>query len=454
MTDKQSQQPPLHVIELQLSNVKRIKAARIRPNGSLVQITGRNGQGKTSVLDSLRWLFEGARAIDAVPVRRGEERAIIKADLGELIVTRTISAAGTTALTVTSAEGAQYKSPQAILNALVGDTVDPVAFKSMDGKEQFDVLRKLVPLDVDPEHLAGLNRADYAKRTEKNAEAKRLRAQADGVVVLPDLPAERLDEAALLDELTGVSEWNAAIQHELECRNEELRRGNALADSAKEKLERVAALRREADEVERYARDDADEARSVLEKINALPALDEPKDAVALRTKLDEARGINAAIADRVKRDGLVASAQMAEYDANTLTARMDERVRVIAEAIAKAPMPVPGLGFDIAGEYVTFNGVPFEQASDAEQLRVSLGIALAGNPRLRVVRIRDGSLLDEENLALVAQMAADAQCQVWVERVDSSGKVGIVIEDGEVAAVNEPEPGETDPLFERGETE
>jgi hypothetical protein len=34
-----------------------------------------------------------------------------------------------------------------------------------------------------------------------------------------------------------------------------------------------------------------------------------------------------------------------------------------------------------------------------------------------------------------VEQMAQERDMQVWIERVDESGKVGIVIEDGEVIA-------------------
>jgi len=47
---------------------------------------------------------------------------------------------------------------------------------------------------------------------------------------------------------------------------------------------------------------------------------------------------------------------------------------------------------------------------------------------------ILDGSLLDAENLALIADMAAAEDFQVWVERVDDASDVGVVIEDGSVA--------------------
>ncbi len=46
-----------------------------------------------------------------------------------------------------------------------------------------------------------------------------------------------------------------------------------------------------------------------------------------------------------------------------------------------------------------------------------------------------DGSLLDVEGMKLLAKMADEHDCQVWVECVDSSGSIGFVIEDGHLKA-------------------
>jgi hypothetical protein len=64
----------------------------------------------------------------------------------------------------------------------------------------------------------------------------------------------------------------------------------------------------------------------------------------------------------------------------------------------------------------------------------------MANNNKVRVMRIKDGSLLDEDSLAVVAEMAHAHDFQVWIESVETSGNVGIYMEDGEVKAVN-PEP-------------
>ena len=99
--------------------------------------------------------------------------------------------------------------------------------------------------------------------------------------------------------------------------------------------------------------------------------------------------------------------------------------------------MPLEGLSFDDYGG-ITFGGFPLDQASQAEQLRISLEIAMAAQPELRIIRITDGSLLDSASLEAIRKAAADGDYQVWIESVDETGKVGVVIEDGEVVADNQ----------------
>jgi ATPase subunit of ABC transporter with duplicated ATPase domains len=103
------------------------------------------------------------------------------------------------------------------------------------------------------------------------------------------------------------------------------------------------------------------------------------------------------------------------------------------AEILGAAKLPVDGLSIDDEG--ITLNSVPFAQASGAERLRVALGLAIAASPELGDVWIRDGALLDEESLELVAKHAAAAKKRVWVERVGTKDPGAIVIHDGEVVS-------------------
>ena len=69
----------MKIISLTAENVKRLRAVHIEPDGSLVVIAGRNGQGKTSVLDSIWYALGGGPASKTTqrPIRDGQDKAAL-----------------------------------------------------------------------------------------------------------------------------------------------------------------------------------------------------------------------------------------------------------------------------------------------------------------------------------------------------------------------------------------
>src|SRR5882672_10796689 len=130
----------MKIIELQVEGIKRIRAVTIRPDGSLVEVTGANGEGKTSTLDAMWMAFKGRCGV-IEPVRRGEERGHIK-----VTFRRDKQGDVTMDLKVVQADGAEVRrSPQAMLDALVGSmSFDPLEFSRMGPKDQFGVLSAFV----------------------------------------------------------------------------------------------------------------------------------------------------------------------------------------------------------------------------------------------------------------------------------------------------------------------
>lgn len=435
----------MKILSLTAENVKKIRAVHIEPDGAMVQVTGANGSGKSSVLDAIYMGLAGTKAIPTKPIRAGAEKARIRLDLGDVIVTRRFTSSGNTSLTVEAADGARYPSPQRMLDELLGSlTFDPLEFSRMSPKLQMETLRDLVQLDIDIDALDRENAADYDARTDINRRAKALRAQADGIVVAPDTPAEPVDVSELTARMQAASEANANIERRRARRENAAAQIQAELDLANRALDRAAELREEAEHLERDAEKAKVRAAELQDALDAAGDLPAPTNVAEIRAQIDAAAETNRKVENRRLRDDLVRQATAAEGNAAALTQRIEDRAKRRAEAIANAAMPVEGLSFG-DGE-VLYNGIPFSQASSAEQLRVSVAIAMAANPKLRVLRIKDGSLLDENGLQLVAEMAEAADYQVWVERVDTSGAVGIVMEDGAVRGAEaeaEPEAAE-----------
>lgn len=430
----------MHIVELQAENLKKLRAVTIRPDGNLVEITGRNGQGKTSVLDAIWWALAGAKHIQAQPIREGADEAFIRLDLGEVKVTRRFRRGEegkiTTSLLVEREDGSQFRKPQEMLDGLLSAlSIDPLGFMRLDGRGQFNTLRQFVP-DVDFDMIDELNRQDFQERTDVNRRAKEARTRADGIRV-PDNVPEPVDDAALIEQLHEAAEHNAGIERRKARRDDVANNVGICRRGVEKNWTEIGRLRAEADRLEEQANAWAVEADADQARLNAAEALPDPIDTVAVCEAIAASRQTNEAAAAgaraRADRETLLAQAKAASEEADALTAAMEQREREKAEAIAAARMPVAGISFG-AG-CVLLNGLPLDQASSAEQLRASVGIAMAMNPKLRVIRVQDGSLLDEASMQILAAMAEETDCQVWVERVDSSGRIGFVIEDGEVAA-------------------
>lgn len=415
----------MKIIQFTAENIKKLKVVTIKPDGSLVQITGPNGAGKSSVLDSIFYALGGTADLPSQPVRKGAGKGHITLDLGDLKVTRRFVENGGTSLVVEAANGARFPSPQGMLDELMGKLAfDPLAFTRMKPADQLATLRGLVKIDADLEALDLANKADFERRAECNRNAKRLTAQIAGMMIPEGLPEKPEDISALTTKLASAAETNAFIHDQKRLRQNQ---ANDVAENlkqAKDKRDEAASLIKQAEALEINAKE---LSRDLL---NARP-LDELIDTAELAQQIERARKINDAITKRDERRQLNSDLTDAEKESEELTEAMKARVQQKTDAIAKAAMPVDGLSFG-EGE-VIYNGIPMAQASDAEQLRVSIAIAMAANPKLRVLRIRDGSLLDENSLKVVGEMADKADYQVWIERVDTTGKVGIVMEDGAV---------------------
>lgn len=398
------------ILSLEATNYKRLKAVRIDPDGHVVNITGRNAQGKSSILDAISAALSGASAKNTPrPVRDGEDSAEIIVTTDDVTVTRTFKN-GKTAVKVTNPDGSAYPKPQEKLNSMLGKlSLDPIAFTALSDRDQLNALLDLVDLPFDPAELAEQRAEVFALRTDANREVKDLQAQANAFD--PAAYAGTPDVEVAVSDL--VSEYQAGVDN-----NESYSRA---ADAARRADIRVADLEAELTR----ARQTAAAATAAYE------AHPEPVNLKALTDRIAAVEETNRAVREKAAYLDLTARLGDAKAEVEELTASIAEIDKVKADGLAAAKMPVDGLGFDADG--VTFRGVPFKQASSAEQLRVSLGMAIALNPELRVIRIQDGSLLDAESLAMIAETAEAHDYQVWIETVSNGDGVGWLIEDGEL---------------------
>jgi DNA repair exonuclease SbcCD ATPase subunit len=413
------------IVSLKSENIKRLKAVEITPNGQdVVLVGGRNAQGKSSVLDSIEYALGGKPSVER-PIRDGEKKGRVVLETETLRVTRTFTEKGSS-LVVEDLNGGKHSSPQATLDKLFGALAfDPLAFSRQPAREQAETLKALVGIDLTP--LDDARKITFDDRTMVNREVKALEAQ---VAAMPAETVEPVSVAELSAELQRRNEQNGKWR-ELQAEVASLAKSiGRTAERIAEIDERIAAL-----QVERKKQEqDLFDFRAELECVNRARETTAEMDTAEIVQQITQAEAINSRAARCRQRRELETQLAGKRNEADGLTAKLaaiDDEKRL---SLAEAKFPVPGLAFDDTG--VTFGGVPFAQCSSAEQLRVSVGIGLATNKDLRVMLIREGSLLDADSMEIIAEMARAADAQFWVEVVSNDGAgCTVVIEDGMVAA-------------------
>lgn len=421
------------IISLTVENIKKIKAITIRPSGNVVEITGRNGQGKSTVLDAIWWALKGKDNIQTAPIRNGEKSGKITLELQDYLIERTfrrneLGDDYTTKISVITKDRARMTSPQAVLDGFTGMLgFDPLAFMRQTPKQQYDTLRGLCKLDVDVEELDRQYKDLFARRTDVNRDVKTCEARLANMVIPAGAPTERVDVAALVDKVEEINAANSAIAQQQRMRQTLLADNVRRGEEAKKLYARLA-------EIEKENKSTAEQIGTITDYLRE----NKPQDAAFYSEKIKQAEQINSIMDLRDNRALEEKALRAAQSKADDLTSQMQALQEQKRAAIESAHLPVSSLEFG-DGELL-LNGVPLEQLSAAEQLKLSMDIAMAENPKLRVILLKDASLLDPQSTDYVRRRAEQEGYQVWEERVSAEGSVGFVIEDGELKQETEVE--------------
>lgn len=413
------------LVELRSENIKKLKAVAVKIDRSLFKISGRNEQGKSSLLDSVAMAIAGPSAFPAEPIRKGQEKAEIFLDFGDLRLTRRIwrkeGGGYGHDVTLDFADGKRPKEKQHVLDALRGSRIadDPIAFARMLPKKRFDMLKQLVP-DFDFEEHAEKHREMFEERTAVGRDFEKAQGAAAAIVVPPDAPLRLVDVTELAAELRAASEANALIDKRQQRREDTVEELEDMKDRVEQLETTLAELR------VLIAR-----SEKLLAESDALP---EKVDVDNLQQKIATAETVNAGARKRAEKLQREAEAKTLGEKYDNLSASLIGLNLAKENAIKQARLPVPELSF--GDDDILLDGLPFDQASTARKIRVSTALLMALKPELRVLLVREGSLLDDDARAALEADAVANNFVVLMECVSEEvGAGGVLIEDGEVVS-------------------
>lgn len=403
------------LVELRAQNFKKLKAISIKPDRALFKISGRNEQGKSSILDAVAAAIGGKDAFPPAPVRAGQKAAEISVDFGALKITRTITnreGGGINhTLTLEFADGKRPKEKQHVLDELRGSPIadDPLAFARMKPKERFDLVKGLVNYDF--ETMAQKRKDLFETRTQVGRDLVRAKAAVQNIDVAPDAPRDIVDVTQLAQELREAIRFNNEIAERRRRREEATSRVEEIQDQIDVLMAEMAELKKKLDTAEQ---------------------LPKPKDVSSIEMKIQNADAHNAAARQAAEKDSKISERDRLDEEYETLTQSISDMDEERDAAIRKAKLPVSNLTF--GDDDIMVDGLPFDAASTARKMRVSTALLMALKPQLRVLLVREGSLLDDEARAA---LQADAEANNFVVLMETVGEDisagGVVIEDGMV---------------------
>jgi len=426
---------PVHIIGLTVENVKRVQAVTLEPTANgLTVIGGRNGQGKTSVLDAIMWALGGDRFKPSSPLRDGADKLKVALTLDNGITVERKGAAG--ALHVSSQNG--NKAGQSLLNEFVNAfALNLPKFMQATGTEKAKLL-----LDTFPGIGAELQRL--------NEEAKRLYDERHTLGVIADRKAKYAAEmpycAEAPDELLSGTEMAMRLQSalSLNARNQALRQNaTKTEDEAKGQAYRLQSARKRVADLEHALKEalaDMQDQEKRLNELNAayknatqatLSLLDQ--DLTSIRQEMEDIDAINARVRTNQNKRNAEDEARQLKAQYNDLTAALEtvrgERMKLLGGVV----MPLAGLEIDEEGA-LTLNGRQWDCMSTSEQMRVAAAICSAMKPQCGFVLMDQLEKMDTETLAEFGAWLQTRNLQVIGTRVGVGEENTIVIEDGLVA--------------------
>lgn len=432
-----------------VQNFKKIEYAELQFDSKVIKITGKNAQGKSSLLDAFRVAIGGKKAIPQNPIKNGAKTGTIALDIDtddygvvhtEWTFTKANSKVGYTA-TVSS-------SSQAFLADIIGKmAIDPLAFSKMDDDERVATLASLAQVDVkafkkersaiyEERKLIGREKLKYSKELDVIVE------DAGGVITNDDykLLNNPVNVTSLMEELSThnaekakVEKLNAQLQG---IKDEAIGIGKQILDleaQIKELEVKREALLDRAVKGEEYLKNipSSDSIQLLIDAAeSAIKNASKTGDRVALVTRYQKA-------VERVDEAALA-------YDEKTaLLNKMDKDFGTKVRGFADNS-PVKGLTLEYKedagmdnGEFFVYretpNGViPYSELSSSEQLKIGTNIALALNPNFKMVIIKDGSLIDEDGQKMLQEVALKNDASIFLEIVGEQ-KGEIIIRDGAI---------------------
>lgn len=416
---------------LEIENTKRIKAVKMEPTANgLTVIGGRNGQGKTSVLDSIAWALGGEKYRPTAATHEGSvipPSLRIKLNNG-LIVERK---GKNSTLKVIDPEG--NKGGQQLLNEFVSElAIDLPKFLNANNKEKANTLLQIIGVGDQLFQLEQQEAKLYTERHMTGQIADQKKKFAEEQPYYNDAPKELISVSELLkqqQEILARNGENQRLRQERDRLETEEAAIAAAIEEVKEKLydlgERQAVIREKLEMANKTTAELVDESTEELER------------------NIQNIEEINIKVRANISKEMAEDEAKKYKADYDGLTGNIEEIRSQKMELLNSADLPLPGLSVE-AGELL-YNGRKWDCMSGSEQLKVATAIVRKLKPQCGFVLIDKLEQMDLDTMKEFGEWLEAEGLQAIATRVSTGGECSIIIEDG-YSVDQEPTPAPAQP--------
>lgn len=436
------------IIRFETSNFKNIEAISMELKGKSLVVSGRNAQGKSSLLDAIEFALVGKRAVDN-PIRAGEQETTTLMETDDLLIKRKLTASGSHVLKVMNKEkNAEYKSPQAFLDGFYTQIgLEPKKFMSLSAMEQAEAILKAVGKLAEYNELQGKYDDAYSSRRETNRDYKSLKSTIDETVKdknLDDIDSgflkKKIKEVEGLikqtkqtarekqdtlyekkNELNKELDMQSGLPEEIEQHEEAIDKNNIDIKALKEQIKKLQGFNK----AHKTAIKELKEESKTLDPDGLQAEVDELQEQI---DNLDYAAKEEELI-DMKSKLSLIEQVEQQEERAYILKQEADKAERILEGAktaltkitndTLKAKYPeIKGL--TIQNKKVFVNDIPLTEMSTSEQLQIATKIMNKYAENNNIIILRDGNDLDTKTLKELIAYAEDKGKQIIIERITS----------------------------------
>lgn len=407
------------ITSFEIENVKRVKAVALAPSeNGLTVIGGRNGQGKTSVLDAIAWALGGDKYRPSGAHREGSVLPpSLRIELSNgLIVERK---GKNSDLKVIDPQG--NRAGQTLLNEFIEQlALDLPKFMAATAKEKANTLLRIIGVGEQLYQLEQQEQTLYNQRHAIGQIADQKKKFALELPDYPDAPRELVSASELIKQQQDILARNGENQRKRDHLNALTTQYNQLRSEIAELYERLH---------EKESRRDELFADITIAKTDSEQLVDQ--STVELEQNIADIEQINIRVRANLDKEKAEEDAKdyQAKYDAMTdqITSLRDQRMALLRGA----DLPLPGLSVE-DGE-LTYNGAKWDCMSGADQLRVATAIVRRLNPKCGFVLIDKLEQMDTVTLQEFAAWLEGEGLQAIATRVSLGEECAVIIEDGAV---------------------